>query len=258
MGMFLRTVLDILLPVRTTYTMEDDWDVVNFDAKMDLAMGSNKWEGEDEEEEVKDSWEDVEEEKKDVEKQQPAEVPKAKPKPKKALAERIEEREKKAREEAERKAKEKEETLTPDQRRAELLRRQRLQEEADLRLAMETFGVSEISTTSLDTMIPDTKEEFDQLGEALRLKINQINKHAEFPQFAEDLIKNVAVNLSSMNLKKVKTLMENLFIEKQKIEKGEKARKSKGKGKAKLKLEGDNSHLNEYEDYAYDDYDEFM
>jgi len=49
---------------------------------------------------------------------------------------------KKAREEAERKAKEKEDALTPEERRAELLRRQRLQEEADLRLAMETFGLS--------------------------------------------------------------------------------------------------------------------
>jgi len=49
---------------------------------------------------------------------------------------------KKAREEAERKVKEKEEALTPEERRAETLRRQRLQEEADLRLAMETFGLS--------------------------------------------------------------------------------------------------------------------
>jgi len=49
---------------------------------------------------------------------------------------------KKAREEAERKAKEKEDALTPEERRTELLRRQRLQEEADLRLAMETFGLS--------------------------------------------------------------------------------------------------------------------
>lgn len=49
---------------------------------------------------------------------------------------------KKAKEEAERKAKEMEESLTPEERRAEVLRRQRLQEEADLRLAMETFGLS--------------------------------------------------------------------------------------------------------------------
>lgn len=51
---------------------------------------------------------------------------------------------KRAREEAEQKAKEKEEALTPEERRAEMLRRQKLQEEADLRLAMETFGLSNL------------------------------------------------------------------------------------------------------------------
>ncbi|KMQ96555.1 eukaryotic translation initiation factor 3 subunit j [Lasius niger] len=225
-------------------------------------MRSNKWEGEDEEEEVKDSWEDVEEEKKDVEK--PAEAPKTKSKPKKALAERIEEREKKAKEEAEQKTKEKEEALTPEERRIEILRRQRLQEEADLRLAMETFGVTgvtgvtEVANESLDTMVPDTKEEFERFGTALLQKINQFNKHAEFPALAEELIKSIALNLSSNYLKKVKTIVDNLFIEKQKMEKGDKAKKNKGKGKAKLKIEGDNTLLSEYGDYVYDEFDDFM
>ncbi|KAK2575429.1 hypothetical protein KPH14_008338 [Odynerus spinipes] len=223
--------------------MDDEWDVDNVEPKFDLAMRSNKWEGEDEEEEVKDSWEDVEEEKKDVEK--PAEAPKVKPKPKKALAERIEEREKKAREEAERKAKEKEETLTPEEKRAELLRRQRLQEEADLRLAMETFGVSEETSSGLDAMNPNTKEEFEQFGAALMQKINQFKKHSEFPPFAEELIKSIALTLSSNSLKKVKTMMDNLLIEKQKMEKGEKTKKNKGKGKAKLKIEGENTLLSD-------------
>ena len=49
-----------------------------------------------------------------------------------------------AREETERKMKEKEEIMTPEEKRAEMLRRQRLQEEADLRLAMETFGLSNL------------------------------------------------------------------------------------------------------------------
>ncbi|XP_033189198.1 eukaryotic translation initiation factor 3 subunit J [Bombus vosnesenskii] len=236
--------------------MDDEWDVENAEAKFDLAIRSNKWEGEDEDEDVKDSWEDVEEEKKDVEK--PAEVPKAKPKPKKALAERIEEREKKAKAEAERKAKEKEEALTPEERRAEQIRRQRLQEEADLRLAMETFGVTEEPALSLDTTVPSTKEEFEQYGSVLTQKLNQLAKNAEFPPFGEELIKSVALNLSSAHLKKVKTLIDNLLIEKQKIEKGEKAKKNKGKGKAKLKIEDDNTLLSEYGDYVYDDYDDFM
>ncbi|XP_076234094.1 eukaryotic translation initiation factor 3 subunit J [Calliopsis andreniformis] len=235
--------------------MDDEWDVENAEAKFDLAIRSNKWEGEDEDEDVKDSWEDVEEEKKDVEK--PAEVPKAKPKPRKALAERIEEREKKAREEAERKAKEKEEALTPEERRAEQLRRQRLQEEADLRLAMETFGIAEEATFSLDTTVPDTKEEFEQYENVLTQKLNVFAKHAEFPPFAEELIKSIALNLSSTHLKKVKTMVDTLLIEKQKIEKGDKTKK-KGKGKAKLKIEGDNTLLSEYGDYVYDEYDDFM
>ncbi|XP_076283118.1 eukaryotic translation initiation factor 3 subunit J [Lasioglossum baleicum] len=239
--------------------MDDEWDVENAEAKFDLAIRSNKWEGEDEEEDVKDSWEDVEEEKKDVEKQ-PAEVPKAtKPKPKKALAERIEEREKKAREEAERKVKEKEEVLTPEEKRAEQLKRQRLQEEADLRLAMETFGVAnDENVLSLDNTVPDTKEEFEQYGNVLAQKINLFAKHAEFPPFAEELVKTVALNLSSIHLKKVKTMIDNLLIEKQKVEKGDKAKKNKGKGKAKLKIEGENALLSEYGDYVYDDYGDFM
>lgn len=237
--------------------MDDEWDVENAEAKFDLAIRSNKWEGEDEEEDVKDSWEDVEEEKKDVEK--PAEVPKAKPKPKKALAERIEEREKKAREEAERKVKEKEEVLTPEEKRAEQLKRQRLQEEEDLRLAMETFGVGiGENALSLDNTVPDTMEEFEQYGSVLAQKINQFAKHAEFPPFAEELVKTVALNLSSIHLKKVKTMIDNLLIEKQKVEKGDKAKKNKGKGKAKLKIEGENALLSEYGDYVYDDYGDFM
>lgn len=41
-------------------------------------------------------------------------------------------------------------------------------------------------------------------------------------------------------MKKVKTTVDNLVLEKQKIEKGDKAKKNKGKGKAKLKMDNDN------------------
>lgn len=53
-------------------------------------------------------------------------------------------------------------------------------------------------------------------------------------------------------------MVDNLLIEKQKLEKGEKPKKAKGKGKAKLKIEGENTMLSEYSDYVYDDYDDFM
>lgn len=53
---------------------------------------------------------------------------------------------------------------------------------------------TEVSNESLDAMVPDTKEEFEQFGAALSQKINQFNKHAEYPSFAEELIKSIALN----------------------------------------------------------------
>lgn len=46
--------------------------------------------------------------------------------------------------------------------------------------------------------------------------------------------------MNSNDLKKIKTTVDNLYLEKQKIEKGQKAKKNKGKGKAILRMEGDN------------------
>lgn len=43
-------------------------------------------------------------------------------------------------------------------------------------------------------MVPDTKEDFERFGAVLLQKINQFNKHAEFPTFAEELIKSIALN----------------------------------------------------------------
>lgn len=232
----------------------EDWETADIDIKLQQVLRTNKWEGEDEEEDVKDSWEDEEDdEKKDVEKV--PEVSKAKPKPKKKIHEKIEERERKDREEAEKRAREKEEAMTPEERTAEKLRRQKMAEEADLRLAMETFGV-----VAIDAMLPDTKEDFEQFGEALYSKINSFSKHSEYPLFAEELINRIAITLPAASLKKLKTSIDNLSIAKTKIEQGSKSKKNKGKGKASLKMDGDSSHINDpYDAYTYDnDYDEFM
>jgi translation initiation factor 3 subunit J len=45
--------------------------------------------------------------------------------------------------------------------------------------------------------------------------------------------------VASHDLKKLKTTVENMFLEKIKAEKGDKAKKSKGKCKVKLKVEGE-------------------
>lgn len=233
--------------------MDDEWDPDNFDPddiKTAPSVGANKWEGEDEDEDVKDNWEDEEEEeKKDVEKQEPA-----KPTQPKKLKKIIEEKDR-LHEEAERKGQETEQELTPEEI-------QKLQEESDLRVAMETFGVVSVAETStalgVETVNPNTREEFDELQAAISKKIQSFAKSPHFPAFAEELIRNICVNLTSQDLKKLKTTVENMFLEKSKAEKGDKTKKNKGKGKVKLKVEGDHALVNEYSYGDYDDYDDFM
>lgn len=56
------------------------------------------------------------------------------------------------------------------------------------------LGVTEESVLSLDTTVPNSKEEFEQYGSVLTQKLNQFAKHSEFPPFGEELIKSVALN----------------------------------------------------------------
>ena len=240
--------------------MDVSWDAENFEPKLPTTLTSSKWEGEDEEDNVKESWEDEEEEKKDEEK---TEVVPPAPKPKKKIHDKIAEKERLEREKAERLSAEKStEELTPEEKLAEKLRRQKLQEESDLRLAMETFGVTEVSVGGkLDNFNPTNKEEFTEFADLLSKKINLFKTKEEFPAFVDDLVKSIAVQMSSADIRRIKLSIDNLYIEKQKSEKSDKAKKpTKGKGKAKLKVEGDNAHLNQYDTYGNfdDEYDDFM
>ncbi|KAM3959265.1 LOW QUALITY PROTEIN: eukaryotic translation initiation factor 3 subunit j [Aphomia sociella] len=237
--------------------MDVSWDADNFEPKLPTTLtSSNKWEGEDEEDNVKESWEDEEEEKDEEKKnfRQP-------PKPKKKIQDKIAEKERLEREKLERLNAEKPEELTPEQKIAEKLRQQKLQEESDLRLAMETFGVTDGGSGKIDSFNPTSKAEFTEFADMLTKKITFYKNKEEFPGFAEELFRNIIVQMPSADIKRIKLSVDNLYIEKQKAEKNEKSKKpTKGKGKAKLKMEGDNAHLNQYDTYGNfdDDYDDFM
>ncbi|XP_058838655.1 eukaryotic translation initiation factor 3 subunit J [Topomyia yanbarensis] len=237
--------------------MEEDWEQLSEREKVVLPIKkpvANKWDGEDEEEEVKDSWEDEDEveEKKDEEK---VETPIAKPK--KTLHQKIVEREKQKLEELERrKAEQENENMTPEQKLAEKLRLQKLQEESDLKTAMETFGVT-APIGGIDGMHPTNKEEFTELADAITKKLSNYRSDPEYPNFLEDLVTKIFASLPSANIRKVKGALDNLFLEKQKLEKGDKPKKSKGgKVKARLRMDGENTNFDEYPT-KYDDYDEF-
>lgn len=237
--------------------MEEDWEQLAEQDKIPVPVPNpdvNKWDGEDEEDEVKDSWEDEDdtEEKKDEEKVQ---TPKAKPK--KTLQQKIAEKEKQKQEEAERRRLEaEEENMTPEQKLAEKLRLQKLQEESDLKNAMDTFGVTTL-VGGIDGMHPTTKEEFIELSDAINKKLSNYKNDAEFSNFLEDLVTKLFASQPSANIRKVKGILDNLYLEKQKLEKGDKPKKKTGgKIKARLRMDGENQNFDEYAP-KYDDFDEY-
>lgn len=55
--------------------------------------------------------------------------------------------------------------------------------------------------------------------------------------------------VGSQDLKKLKTTVENMFLEKTRAEKGDKGKKTKGKGKVRLKVEVD--HVSKIFEHAF-------
>ncbi|XP_034105640.1 eukaryotic translation initiation factor 3 subunit J [Drosophila sulfurigaster albostrigata] len=236
--------------------MADDWESAA-DSEIVIRPSAvnniNKWEGEDDDEDVKESWED-EEEKKDEEKPTKTEVP-VKTKPNKALKAKLEEQER-LNEEAESKRLA---NLTPEEKLAEKLRLQKIQEESDLKSALETFGVTSIGG-GLDAFNPQSKEEFKEFGASISWKVAQYRESPHFPQFVEDLVRSLCVNLSATDIKKVKMSVEVLHSEKMKMEKAN-AKKPAAKGKGKVSLRTENDDIDGYQKYGNDftdDYDDFM
>lgn len=82
--------------------------------------------------------------------------------------------------------------MTPEEKLAEKLRIQKIQEESDLRAAMDTFGV--VDKSSIDVFHPTTRSELMELGDAISKKVNLYTKVDDFPGFLEELVRNVCVN----------------------------------------------------------------
>ncbi|XP_053318489.1 eukaryotic translation initiation factor 3 subunit J [Spea bombifrons] len=242
----------------------DSWEVDNFEpeeVKPKAAVVVDRWEGEDEEEDVKDNWDDEEPE--DANKQEPQKS-EQKVTEKKKLSEKIKEKEKqqkKRQEELKKRLEESQEPqeLSPEEQLAEKLRLKMLQEESDLELAKEAFGV--VSVTGIDAMKPSTREDFTEFGKQLKEKITQYEKSLYYPGFLEALVRDICISLEVEDLKKISNSLTVLCSEKQKQEKQSKAKKKKkgvvpgGGFKATMKndLEDygglDEGYAREYEDF---------
>ncbi|KAI0237355.1 Eukaryotic translation initiation factor 3 subunit J-A [Lamellibrachia satsuma] len=235
------------------------WDADDFEPKTNVlskSKATDKWEGEDEDDDVKDNWDDEEQEK--SEESQAVQVQKKK----KPLKERLAEKEAKRKADLEEKRKQEEanrQPLTPEEQALEKQRAQQLQEESDLLLAKEAFGVTNDELAGrvgqLDTFEPDTKEDFDKFGTLLRDKVTKYDTSAHYLGFLETLFTDLSLNLNPEDMKKLSGTLTALSNEKTKALKTTKGKKAKHKGKL---FAGKQATLDDYQLDDYDAMDDFI
>ncbi|XP_016133207.1 eukaryotic translation initiation factor 3 subunit J-A isoform X2 [Sinocyclocheilus grahami] len=240
----------------------DSWDADSFEAEEPIkkAAGHDKWEGEDEDDDVKDNWDDDEEEEKEEEEKKSE----AKPAEKKKLGEKIKEKENVQRQKQEELLKQFEESessteLTPEE---EKLRVKKLQEDSDLELAKEAFGVVSNNVTGIDAMSPSTKEDFTEFERLLKEKISSYEKSIHYSSFLETLFRDLCLSLEVEDLKKISNSLTVLLSEKQRQEKANKGKKKKKGvlpgGGLKATMKDDLADYGEFGGGYAQDYEDFM
>ncbi|KAK7116510.1 eukaryotic translation initiation factor 3 subunit J-A-like [Littorina saxatilis] len=211
---------------------DDAWDADNFEPELPSKIGSDdKWDGEDEDDRVKDNWEEGDDEDKKGDPESSAyQRPKKKP-----LAERLAEKEaaKKKEKQEEKEKKEEKRELTAEERLTEKIRIKKIQEQDSLSLAKGLFGMSE---TSIDRMMPATEEEFTQFAEALKSKITFFEESSHYSAFVVKFISDLSVGLSVDDVKKLGIGLTSLYHEKERLRK-EAEKKKKKKSKATIRLD---------------------
>ncbi|XP_052454374.1 eukaryotic translation initiation factor 3 subunit J-A isoform X3 [Carassius gibelio] len=209
-----------------------------------------------------DNWDDDEEEEKEEEKKS-----EAKPTEKKKLSEKIKEKENLQRKKQEELLKQLEESedsteLTPEEELAEKLRVKKLQEDSDLELAKEAFGVVSNNVTGIDAMSPSTKEDFTEFERLLKEKISSYEKSIHYSSFLETLFRDLCLSLEVEDFKKISTSLTVLLSEKQRQEKANKGKKKKKGvlpgGGLKATKRDDLADYGEFDGGYAQDYEDFM
>uniref|UniRef100_A0A2R8PKT7 Eukaryotic translation initiation factor 3 subunit J n=1 Tax=Callithrix jacchus TaxID=9483 RepID=A0A2R8PKT7_CALJA len=151
--------------------------------------------------------------------------------------------------------------LTPEEQLADKLRLKKLQEESDLELAKETFGVNN-TVFGIDAMNPSSRDDFTEFGKLLKDKITQYEKSLYYASFLEVLVRDVCISLEIDDLKKITNSLTVLCSEKQKQEKQSKAKKKKKGvvpgGGLKATMKDDLADYGGYDGGYVQDYEDFM
>ncbi|XP_016342269.1 eukaryotic translation initiation factor 3 subunit J-A isoform X2 [Sinocyclocheilus anshuiensis] len=243
----------------------DSWDADSFEAEEPIKKAAvhDKWEGEDEDDDVKDNWDDDEEEEKEEEEKKSE----AKPAEKKKLSEKKKEKENVQRQKQDELLKQLQESessteLIPEEELAEKLRVKKLQEDSDLELAKEAFGVVSNNVTGIDAMSPSTKEDFTEFERLLKEKISSYEKSIHYSSFLETLFRDLCLSLEVEDLKKISNSLTVLLSEKQRQEKANKGKKKKKGvlpgGGLKATMKDDLADYGEFGGGYAQDYEDFM
>lgn len=152
--------------------------------------------------------------------------------------------------------------VTPEEELAEKLRVKKLQEDSDLELAKEAFGVVSNNVTGIDAMIPSTKDDFTEFERLLKEKISSYEKSTHYSSFLETLFRDLCLSLEVDDLKKISTSLTALLSEKQRQEKANKGKKKKKGvlpgGSFKATMKDDLADYGEFDGGYAQDYEDFM
>lgn len=134
---------------------------------------------------------------------------------------------------------------------AERLRRQRLEEESDLRAINEMFGGERASQIKqLDSMIPKTVKDFEEAAELVaKLFITQHKDNKNYKAFLKSLMKQATDPLSAEDAKEIENMAGTIRADKVKAEKAAAAAKKGTKKQVNVGKAGASAGL---DDYIYD------
>jgi len=212
---------------------DEDYEPAPFEAG---ATVTDKWDGEDEEDDVKDAW-DADSDEEPTKETSPlgddedAEGKAKQVKKKKKLADILKEKEERKRQEEEdlKKAKERLKELTAEEKAAEKARIKKEQEEADLLLARQVFGLDEVDESALvDAVTPTDSASFASFREALVKKLRKYENSPHYVAFLDSLVKNLCLQIDVEVVRKISAALAASETEKRK-----EAKKAKKAGGAK-------------------------
>ncbi|XP_071513205.1 eukaryotic translation initiation factor 3 subunit J [Panulirus ornatus] len=244
-----------------------EWDADDYEPPtVAQSRPTDKWDGEDEDYEIKENWDDEEEDKKKNANETSTGISTTQnKKKKKKIEDIIAEKEAKLLKERERRKKEAEEmesAQTPEAKLAEKMRLQKIQEDSDLQLANELIGtgsISEEDTKLLDDIDLSSSSGLNSFRKSLISKIRSVDKLEKRPcfvTFVEDVCRDLCQNLESEEVKRVSTILNSIYNEKVRASRPKSKKKTGGKAKLNLgqgtiadDLNNDYGGYNEYDDF---------